>query len=139
MGQINIKQQGKFLKWLTGDKYSGITIAPFGVYLKAKYYKALTESYAYGYENSLTNITLYEDYPVAFTIVNHEHIHWHQQLELGILPFYLWYVIEWFIKFITPPIGAYEDISFEREAYSHEGDQEYLSKRKLFAWFKYIW
>jgi hypothetical protein len=34
-----------------------------------------------------------------------------------ILPFYLWYLGEWAIKSIIKGKSAYDDISFEKEAY----------------------
>jgi hypothetical protein len=34
--------------------------------------------------------------------------------------------------------NSYRNISFEREAYEHDQDLGYLSKRKLFAWAKLI-
>ena len=69
---------------------------------------------------------------------NHEKIHWAQQKELWGLLFYLWYFTEWLIKVITPPKGAYKDISFEREAYRNQGNKKYLTVRKRFAWYKLI-
>ena len=58
--------------------------------------------------------------------LNHEKIHGKQQLELLILPFYLIYFVEWIFK-------GYRKISFEKEAYKHEGDLEYLKTRKHYA------
>lgn len=93
---------------------------------------------------------------------NHEHIHAEQQKELlpvGIalaliaylsglgfwallfLPVFLWvYLIEWVIKafWYGNNRTAYRNISFEREAYQNEKDLTYLSNRKHFIWFKYI-
>jgi len=55
---------------------------------------------------------------------------------LIIASYYLWYVIEWFIRL---PFGnAYRNISFEREAYNNEKDLRYLDNRKRFAWIKYL-
>lgn len=64
-------------------------------------------------------------------IVNHERIHFAQQLELLIIPFYIWYIIEGAIK-------GYRNISFEREAYSNQSNLEYLKTRKFFNFYKYI-
>jgi hypothetical protein len=33
---------------------------------------------------------------------------------------------------------AYQNISFEREAYANERDMEYLSKRKRFGFMQYL-
>jgi hypothetical protein len=52
--------------------------------------------------------------------------------------FYTWYFLEWLTKLVTPPIGAYKDISFEREAHMNDVNLEYLKIRKYFAWLKYI-
>lgn len=71
---------------------------------------------------------------VTPVMINHERIHTAQMLEMGILPFYIWYLVEWLIKVPTPG-RAYMRISFEREAYRHEHDLEYLSHRRLYAWW----
>lgn len=73
-------------------------------------------------------------------LLNHEKIHLRQQLELLIVFFYLWYVIEyyyWFFR-LRNRFLAYKYISFEREAYACEGDLEYLKKRKLWGFRKYL-
>lgn len=73
-------------------------------------------------------------------LINHEKIHLRQQLELLIIPFYLWYVAEYLFHFIKVRNAflAYKMISFEREAYAMEEDLDYLKKRKLFSFFKYL-
>ena len=63
-------------------------------------------------------------------LINHEKIHLRQQLELLILPFYIWYLIEYYTK------GYYND-SFEKEAYANEKDLNYLKTRKIFNFRKY--
>lgn len=70
----------------------------------------------------------------------HEEIHGAQQKEMLLVLFYLWYGIEWLIKlcYYRNSNTAYKNISFEREAYSNEGNIVYLDERKPFAWFKYI-
>ena len=70
-------------------------------------------------------------------LINHERIHTAQMRELGYLPFYLIYLIEWFIRLVMKG-NAYLSISFEREAYRHENDFDYLSRRKHYAWVKYL-
>lgn len=67
--------------------------------------------------------------------VNHESIHFQQTLELGVLPFYVLYVLEWLLKLPFYGMKAYENISFEREAYSNESDLSYLEDRKRYNWF----
>lgn len=38
----------------------------------------------------------------------------------------------------SPFLRAYYRISFEREAYIHQSDPDYLLHRPLFAWFRYL-
>lgn len=64
-------------------------------------------------------------------LINHERIHLRQQLELGIIPFYIWYLIALY------RVG-YMNISFEKEAYANENDLTYLKKRNIFAFRKYL-
>lgn len=90
------------------------------------------------------------------TLTNHEKIHSHQQLEIGIISilfllligcgwwsllgfysFYIIYVVESGIRFLRKE-DYYRDISFEREAYGNQYDSNYLKNRKLFSWIKYI-
>lgn len=70
-------------------------------------------------------------------LINHERIHTAQMRELGYIPFYLIYLIEWLIRLIMKG-NAYLSIGFEREAYRHENDSEYLDHRKHYAWVKYL-
>jgi hypothetical protein len=72
-------------------------------------------------------------------LLNHERIHIRQQLELLIIPFYLWYLVEWLYHYAYCRHGwmAYRRISFEREAYDNEEDFEYLKNRKLWNFWKY--
>ena len=63
-------------------------------------------------------------------LINHEKIHLRQQLELFIIPFYVWYLIALY------RVG-YMNISFEREAYANENNLDYLKKRRIFAFIKY--
>lgn len=73
-------------------------------------------------------------------IMNHERIHVRQQLELLILPFYVLYLIEFAIGILKYKnrLNAYLNISFEREAYKHDFDLNYLKKRQCWAWKNYI-
>ena len=54
--------------------------------------------------------------------------------------FFWWYGIEWFIKacYYVNATTAYKNISFEREAYAHQHQLDYLFYRNPFAWFRYI-
>ncbi len=102
-----------FVKMLTLNWATAITLAPFGIYIKEKYL-----------ENK--------------RIINHEKIHWKQQMEMWIIIFYLWYLVEWIIKFFKYGRRAYKNLSFEREAYNHDDDMNYLENREPYAWIKYI-
>lgn len=137
-----------FVRLITFGWAAGITLAPFGIYIREKYWGFTT---------------------FFKTMVNHESIHWKQQMEMivagsvislitGIILlllkifswwllllllfpfifFYVWYLVEWIIKGILPPIGAYKHLGYEREAYIYEGDLNYLSERKHFAWVKFM-
>ncbi|WP_125722495.1 hypothetical protein [Flavobacterium ustbae] len=74
------------------------------------------------------------------TFVNHEKIHLRQQLEMLVLPFFIWYVLEFFIRLIQYKNKdlAYRNISFEREAYTKETDLNYLKNRPFFQFLHYI-
>lgn len=74
-------------------------------------------------------------------LINHERIHLRQQRELWILPFYLFYFLEGIVRFFIyfDAYKAYENISFEREAYQNETDLNYLSGRSRFVFIKYLW
>lgn len=104
-----------FSKFLTPRGVTAIVIYPF-IFTRDKHLK----------ENDVT--------------MNHEKIHVRQVIEMLIIPFYLWYVLEFFIRLIQYKDKhiAYLNISFEREAYTNENDLNYLKKRKLWTFFKYI-
>ena len=72
--------------------------------------------------------------------LNHEEIHTAQMKELLYVGFYLWYVLEWLIRLLQYGFSqkAYANISFEREAYLHQRDTGYLSRRKRFSWVRYL-
>lgn len=70
-------------------------------------------------------------------LINHERIHTRQMLEMLILPFYLWYLIEWLVRLLLPG-NAYMNLSFEREAYANMDNLDYLSHRRLYAWVRYL-
>lgn len=75
---------------------------------------------------------------IVSRLLNHEAIHTAQMREMAYFGFYLWYIVEWFIKLFRYGRKAYENISFEREAYTYQYDPEYLKKRKHYAWFHRI-
>jgi hypothetical protein len=68
---------------------------------------------------------------------NHESIHIEQQKEMLVLPFYIWYLIEWFFRLFLPG-NAYRNISFEREAYANQLNINYINSRKFWAFLKYL-
>ncbi len=73
-------------------------------------------------------------------LINHEKIHLKQQSELLILPFYLIYISEWLLRtlFYFDSYKAYQNISFEREAYHNERNMNYPRERRPFSFIKYL-
>lgn len=72
--------------------------------------------------------------------LNHERIHLRQQLELLIFPFFVWYFLEFCLRWIQYKNFdlAYRNISFEREAYANEKFFDYLNKRSFWFFLKFI-
>jgi hypothetical protein len=94
------------------------------------------------------------------TDVNHESIHARQQIEMMVTAFaiativfffggawwtlltcpvwyFLWYGVEYIIRCIAyagDTRKAYRNILFEQEAFAHQDEEDYLDKRKPFAW-----
>ena len=71
-------------------------------------------------------------------LLNHEKIHIKQQLEMLIVPFFIWYFLEFLyrlIQFRNRNI-AYRNISFEREAYENEKDLNYIQSRPFWRFLK---
>ncbi len=95
-----------FLSFITLNRVNGITLAPFGIYLQKFDSKT----------------------------VNHEKIHWKQQMEMLIVPFYIWYSVEWLIRIPINGKKAYIKLLFEREAYNNDENLNYLETRKHFTW-----
>ncbi len=81
-----------------------------------------------------------EDDKLNKIFINHERIHIRQQIELLVLPFYLWYFTEYLLRLIQYRDRklAYFNISFEREAYANEKDLDYLKQRSFWVFLKYI-
>ena len=69
-----------------------------------------------------------------------ERIHLKQQRELLIIPFYFIYLLEWLLRTLLylNSYRAYQNISFEREAYANERDMNYLSRRKAYSFLNYL-
>jgi hypothetical protein len=76
-------------------------------------------------------IVVSPDVKVTDELINHERIHLRQQRELLIIPFFIWYFIEFKRK-------GYWNISFEKEAYANENNLTYLKKRSIFAFRRYL-
>ena len=73
-------------------------------------------------------------------LINHERIHLRQQRELLIIPFYILYVAEWVLRTVLylDSYRAYQNISFEREAYANEKNPDYLSQRRAYSFLDYL-
>ncbi len=102
-------------KYLTPKGFRGLTFFPF-VFLTNK------------------------DDKLNAVFVNHEKIHIRQQIEFLILPFYIWYLLEYLFRLVQyqDKKKAYFNISFEREAYRNEKDLEYLKSRSFWKFLKYL-
>jgi hypothetical protein len=61
-------------------------------------------------------------------------------LELLILPFFVWYFVEYAVRLLQYKNAnlAYRNISFEREAYANELQLNYLETRTYFRFLKYL-
>ena len=72
-------------------------------------------------------------------LLNHERIHIRQQLEMLVIPFYIFYLINYLLnrfKYKGHDL-AYRQIIFEREAFQNEKDLMYLSKRKFWEFLRF--
>jgi len=118
-----------FVRILTFGWAGAITLAPFGIYVHERYFEWNND---YNREH---NTPAYQRW---CEVINEEKTHWAQQLEMLVIFFYFWYFVEWIIKILTPPVGAYKDLGFEREAKANRDNPNYLNIRKHFAWWKYI-
>ncbi len=102
-------------KYLIPKGYAGMTVFPFIILSDVKH--------------KLNEVT-----------INHEKIHFRQQLELLILPFYVWYFGNLFYNYLKYRDFqmAYRNIIFEREAYKNEKDLDYLKSRSFWSFWNYI-
>ena len=64
-------------------------------------------------------------------LINHERIHLRQQIEMLVIPFYIWYLIAYYRR-------GYMQVSFEKEAYANDSDLNYLKKRRIFGFMRYL-
>ena len=62
--------------------------------------------------------------------------HTAQMREMGYVGFYLLYLAEWLWRWprLKDATAAYRAIRFEREAYAHQDELDYLAYRRPFAW-----
>ena len=102
-------------KYIVPKGYTGVTVYPF-VFLKHKGLKK-------------------DD-----ILINHERIHLRQQLELLVLPFYFFYLLEFTFRLLQYRNWkrAYRNISFERESYINEDNLSYLENRGFWQFLKYL-
>ena len=77
---------------------------------------------------------------LSAVIKRHETIHFQQQLELAFIGFYVLYTLSWLHGLIKYRDGAtaYRENVFERESFSCDVIEGYLSKRKRYAWVKHF-
>ena len=102
-------------KYMVPKGYVGITIFPF-MFLK------------------------HADLKKNTFFLNHERIHLRQQRELLVLPFFVWYGVEFLVRYVKCRKWhvAYRNISFEREAYSQEKNLDYLKSMSFWSFLKYL-
>lgn len=103
----------------------------------------LTKYITFGFASAITLFPFVLVNPparISKCLVRHERIHLCQQIELLVLPFFLIYSLEYLLRYLYFKSHnlAYRNISFEREAYSHENEVYYLQKRKPYCWVRYI-
>ena len=102
-------------KYLIPKGYSGLTLFPFILL---------------GDKTAKDNMVL----------INHEKIHIRQQLQMLVLPFFVWYGIEFLIRLLQykDVKKAYKNISFERQAYANESNMNYRGQMLFWGFLKYI-
>lgn len=78
-------------------------------------------------------------------ILQHERIHSKQIFELFIVGFYLWYVVEFAVRYLRLKDNgrsrwkrAYRAISFEREAYFNQSRTNYFALRENYQFVTYL-
>lgn len=76
-----------------------------------------------------------KDGHVSDSDIQHETIHFRQQLEWLFIGFFIIYFLEFLYRLIRYRNWdkAYRTISFEKEAYTHEREEGYLKHRKWWA------
>lgn len=76
----------------------------------------------------------------SLQMINHERIHTAQMRELLYIPFYIIYILEWIFRLFQfrNTFKAYQNISFEREAYENQQNLSYLCTRRPYSSFLYV-
>jgi len=136
------------VKLITFNWPLAITLAPFGIYVNQRYRTLENVS-----ERTKNHERIHWAQQMEFIVVGFilsllaslmfiwVSFHWWVLIPLLLFPFlffYLWYVIEWFVRIFINGGNAYRSISFEREAYTNDDNLFYLDTRKHFSSFKYI-
>ncbi|WKZ31127.1 MAG: hypothetical protein QY318_04815 [Candidatus Dojkabacteria bacterium] len=83
----------------------------------------------------------FPDHPNNPTWINHEKIHFRQQLELLFIFYFIFIAAEriyyrYFRK--LSPLDSYLASAFEQECYINQSDTLYLSRRRPYAFLKYM-
>lgn len=71
------------------------------------------------------------------TLVNHEDIHFRQQLEMLFILHWIAFILIFIWNFISRK-DTYYDNPFEREAYVNQNNLNYLNERPFWAFLKYV-
>jgi len=71
--------------------------------------------------------------------VNHETIHFRQYIETLVVGFLVLYLVDFLVGLVKyrNSSEAYYRIRFEQEAYNNDIYDDYLERRKFFAWWGY--
>ena len=109
------------------------------MFIKTRFVRILTFGFANG-------ICLYpfvligKEIELTHRLITHEKIHLRQQLETLVLPFYIFYFLEFLFRLLQYRSfsKAYRNISFEREAYYFESHVDYLEIRRPYTWVKFM-
>tara|TARA_R110002020_G_scaffold389425_2_gene600078 strand:+ start:730 stop:1032 length:303 start_codon:yes stop_codon:yes gene_type:complete len=69
---------------------------------------------------------------------NHEAIHFQQQLETGVIGFYIIYALNFVWLRLAGITGAvaYKNLKAEKEAYENELNMNYLAERERWEWIR---
>lgn len=75
------------------------------------------------------------------TTKRHETIHFQQQLETGVLGFYIVYLLDYIRNIRKGMSGkeAYFNLRAEREAYHNQAAEDYLETRERYVWLKGVY